>query len=205
MDGAARTGGNLPERFTAGGRSYTLKDPGYLAFMEEAEAYIVSRRPNPLVEAAQAICALPPDLPAGERGKQEAVIRQIAEAAMLSRNRVTGPEIGAFMETRPGLIFTLWKFCPELTSFKEAEAVLRQMAEEMGEAQAQAELQARIDTVSGAVEAKNSFGPDPRTSGPGEPSDQTPSSNLPDGPKCGDSSPANTPDFQETKSDDCPS
>jgi hypothetical protein len=96
------------------------------------------------------------------------VIREIAEAAMLNRNRVSGPDVGAFLQTRSGLIFTLWKFCPEIGTIDEAEAVFREMADERGDRQAQAELEARLDTVSGNVEAKNSSGPAPNQE-PGEP------------------------------------
>ena len=167
MDGAARTGGALSESITVDGKAYTLTDPGKIAFMEDCEAFIIARRPNPLVEAAEAMGQLSPDLSLVTRAEQQATIREIAESAMLNRNRVSGPDVGAFLQTRSGLVFTLWRFCPQIQDIVEAGTVFKAMCEEAGDAQAQAELEARLDTVSGAVEVKNSSGPDPKV-GPGE-------------------------------------
>jgi hypothetical protein len=166
MEGAARTSGALEEFFEVGGKQYTLKDPGYLAFMEQAEAFIIARRPNPLVQAAEAMSELDRTLAPSVQVEQQEAIRLIAESAMMNRNRAGPREVQSFLDTSLGLAFMLWKFCPQLESLAEAQSLFKAMAEEKGQETANAELSARIGTVSGVVEVKNSSGPDPK--GPGE-------------------------------------
>jgi hypothetical protein len=103
MDGAARSSGALEESFEVEGKTYTLKDPGYQAFMEDAEAFIVARRPNPLVQAAEAISELDRTLAPSVQIEQQEAIRLIAESAMMNRNRAVGsfaPSLKALQKHR---------------------------------------------------------------------------------------------------------
>ena len=168
MDGAARISGRLTEPYEVAGKTYTLRDPGYLALMEEVEAHLVALRANPLLVAAQAVAALPAGLAPQDRRAQVETIERAAERAVLSRNRVDPQEVGQFLATRPGIVFALWRYA-RLDTLDEAARVFKTRCGEIGDVAALQELQAKIDLVSGVVEAKNSSGPGPKS--PGEEDD----------------------------------
>lgn len=158
----------MQETITIRGTEYALRNPGHMALMKTAREFIVRDRPNPLIEAAQAIAGLPEDLSAGARAAMAEDIRTIAERAMLARNRVTAQDIGNFLQTREGIIFAFWQFCPAAQTFDRAAELVEAMCDEMGEHVATEILQAKIDTASDLVEAKNSSGPARNGPGRGE-------------------------------------
>jgi len=152
----------MQETIIIGGKSYTLRNPGHLALMKEAKRLIVGDRPNPLLEAAEAIADLPANMDPKRRAVIEEEIRTIAERGMLARNRVDATDVGAFLTTREGLIFSFWQFCAEVPTFEEAVPIVEQLLKEEGEQRGTAVLQAKLDTAAELVEAKNSSGPDPK-------------------------------------------
>lgn len=163
----------MQETVTIGNKQYTLQDPGHLALMKAAKEFIVQDRPNPLEEGVKLIVNLPSDIPPAKRMAMIEEIRGLACAAMLDRNRVTAEDIGAFLQTREGLIFAFWQFCREIELFEHAVPVVEAMMAEAGEELAAQVLQAKIDTAAGMAEAKNSSGPDPKPKGPGDQADNS--------------------------------
>jgi hypothetical protein len=163
MQGAARTVGRIPQRFKAGGKTYTLHAPSVGDLIVEMQAYMISLRGNPLLQAVDAVRRLPADLTPEQRELFAQRIWQSAEAASVRVNAPDPDEITRFENSLTGIAFRLWKCLQEdhADEFPDVESVLRLMelmVEEEGDT-ALDELVIKTRQATGEEDAKNSSGP----------------------------------------------
>jgi hypothetical protein len=121
-----------------GGRSYRLA-PLTVRDYGELEARLVSQRPDPLEQAADALSKFPPE-------QQETVLRE-ALARADAASRVSADALHAYCRTRDGLSYVLWLMLrrsqPELTL--EAAGRLLDTSLAAADDAAAARLQALLD------------------------------------------------------------
>jgi len=182
MEGAARTAGRIPQTITVKGKRYTLRAPPVGDLIVEMQAYMVSLRGNPLLQAVDAVRHLPPDLTDEQLARFEHRIWKTAEAASVRVNAPTPDEITQFENSIQGIAYRLW-IClkedhgDEIASVEDALRLVEILAEEKGES-ALDEVVIKTRQATGEEDAKNSSGPSPSQGR----ADENPDLKSPDGP-----------------------
>jgi hypothetical protein len=147
-DGHARTSGALYRKVKIQGKEYTLR-PFSVSVLPEMEAYIISKREDPIPWAARACLVAPPD-------QHETIWRCAMEKSIRAR-AVTEQEMDEFRRTTMGGAWVFWvcarKDHPELAKPEDALVVLQSASEEE-----LAVLNAETYVASGEADLGNSSG-----------------------------------------------
>jgi hypothetical protein len=160
-DGHARTTGALYRVVTLGGNKYKLR-PFSLGVLPEMEAFIISKREDPIVWATRA-CLLAPE-------SQHKVIWEVAMEKSIRARAVTDSEINEFRGTSIGNAWVFWvcarqdnpgvfpdkATCPGIYEDECVRKALEIMS--CATDQELAILQAEAQVASGEADAKNSTG-----------------------------------------------
>ena len=147
-----RTAGVDFRQVTIGDETYTLR-PLTVGIYAEMESYVVSRRPDPLAVASEAVKSLPPS-------QHDAVWKAAMNQAVNARI-VTADESAAFENSVDGLAWKVWQCLkqdhPEIDSVKAATELLIKAGdahfEEIARATEIASGEADIKKSSGQAEA----------------------------------------------------
>ena len=153
MDGHARLSGKIFKTICIGARTYKLSKPTLVGVYAEMEAFLISRKRDPLVLAVEACKLAPPALHA-----------TIWEAAMKSASAAriaTAEEMSAFEASPWGMAFKLWKCLDdghqaEFPTPESAMALIEQAGDNIQE------LAAQLAVVSGEGDLGNSSGRSPK-------------------------------------------
>ena len=151
MNGQARTAGKIYKTIVIGGRQYALSRPLMVGVYGEIEAFIVSRKEDPLVLAVRA-CGHAP-------AAMHAAIWEAAMKAGSAARIATAEEMTAFQMSPWSGAFTLWKALDprHLAEVPDVEAAMRLYEQAKDEGKRE-ELDAVLEVVSGKAEIKNSAG-----------------------------------------------
>jgi len=184
--GQARTMGRIKRTLTVCGRKYTLTAPGIGQLYADLEAYIISRRSDPLEAVARAIAA--GKIPESQQDRAW----RIAMEQATRMGAVSQAEMTEFENSPRGLAYKLWAClqAEHAAEFPDPESVLRLVEKAVEEAAARhpdnpeaatAEL-ARLMQVTavatGEADAGNSSGPtragraEPEAAAPGGENDR---------------------------------
>jgi len=147
-NGHARTTGAIVRKATIGGKQYTLSAFS-LGVLPEMEAYIISKREDPIIWATRACMVAPAD--------QHEVIWRVAMEKSIRARSVTEQEMDEFRRTSIGNAWMFWvcarKNHPELATVEDALNVIGTASEEELEI-----LNAEAFVASGEADLGNSTG-----------------------------------------------
>lgn len=180
MDGHARLSGKLHKTIAIGGKSITLSKPTLVGVYAEMEAFVISRKRDPLVLAVEACKTAPP--------AHHAAIWEAAMKTASAARIATAEEMAAFERSPWGIAFKLWKCLDDrhLVEFPTPEAtmgLIRLCGDNLDEVQAQ------LAVVSGEADLGNLSGRSPTAPAAKPATDTRPSE---DGPPSTSSSPTPT-------------
>jgi hypothetical protein len=166
MDGHARLSGKIHKDLLINGKTYTLSRPALVGVYAEMEAFLVSRKSDPIVLAVEA-CRLAP-------AAMHATIWEAAMKTGSSARIATAEEMAAFEASPWGIAFKLWKCLDKKheQEFPTPESAMK-LLEEIGDNLP--ELTATLAVVSGEADLGNSSGRSPKAPAEKQPTD-TPSS-----------------------------
>ncbi len=118
MDGHARLSGKLHKTIAIGGKSITLSKPTLVGVYAEMEAFVISRKRDPLVLAVEACKTAPP--------AHHAAIWEAAMKTASAARIATAEEMAAFERSPWGIAFKLWKCLDDrhLVEFPTPEATM---------------------------------------------------------------------------------
>jgi hypothetical protein len=147
-DGHARTTGALYQIATLGGKQFKLR-PFSLKVLPEMEAFIISKREDPIVWATRA-CMVAPE-------SQHEVIWRVAMEKSIRARAVTDQEMEEFRRTTIGGAWVFWVCArqdhPEIKSVEDALGIIESASDEELEI-----LNAKAYVVSGEADLGNSTG-----------------------------------------------
>lgn len=149
MDGQARVAGQLWKEIEIGNKKYVLSRPNLVGIYGEMEAWIVSRKIDPLVLAVTA-CK---DAPAALHPVIWEAAMKTASAARIASHE----EMEAFRESRWFVAFMLWKALDpkHRDEVPDVDAAMK-LIESCVDVDS---LMANINIVNGEADLKNSSGP----------------------------------------------
>jgi len=178
MDGQARVAGQVYKDVKIGDKTYRLSRPNLVGIYGEVEAWIVSRKVDPLVLAVRACRMAPPDA--------HATVWEAAMKVASTARIATKDELDAFWASRWANAFLFLKALDpkhydEVPDVDAAMNVIEQGVD-------MDELLANISVVNGEADIKNSSGPSTTRA----PSQQTETPATEAGPASTDSSPKST-------------
>lgn len=143
-----RTAGTDYRKQIINGKEYTLR-PITIGIYSEMEAFIVSRKPDPLAVASEAVKRLP--------SSQHDAVWKAAMSQAVNNRTVTADETSAFENSVDGLAWKVWQCVkhdhPEIKSLQDAKALLIEAGEEHFE-----ELARAAEIASGEADLKKSSG-----------------------------------------------
>jgi hypothetical protein len=146
-----RTAGKSFETIEIGGKRYTLR-PLTVGVYSEMEAFVASRRVDPLEAAGKAVLKLPAAMHAG--------VWDAAMRAVMANRNVTTQEMSDFENSMRGYAWKLWQCVkqdhPEIDSIEKAIELL----EQAGPTRA-VEIDAKLRVASGEADLGKSSGPTP--------------------------------------------
>lgn len=149
MDGHARTVGMLTQTATVGGKRYTIR-PFTVGVLPEMEAYIISKREDPIIWATRA-CLIAPD-------DQHERIWRIAQEASNKNRTVTTAQSEEFRNSLEGGAFVFWVCVradhPEVKTPQDALQIMLSATEDE-----LTMLKAAVFVGSGEHDLGNSTGP----------------------------------------------
>jgi hypothetical protein len=143
-----RTSGVDCKHIVIAGKQYKLR-PLTIGIYAQMESFIISRRPDPLAIASEAVRKLP-------QSQHDAVWRAAMNQAVAART-VTAEEAAAFENSVDGLAWKLWQCMvenhPEIDSIAAAKALLIEAGEQHFELLARS-----VEIASGEADLKKSSG-----------------------------------------------
>lgn len=180
MEGQARVAGKIYKDVQIGDKTYRLSRPALVGIYGEIEAFIVSRKVDPLVVAVRACKIAPLDM--------HGMIWDAAMRAASSARIATREEMDTFWQSRWANAFLFWKaldprHAEEVPDIEAAMKIMETSADLQMD-----ELLANIKVVNGEDDVKNSHGPSTTRAA----SQQTETQPTVDGQESTDTSPKNT-------------
>lgn len=147
-NGHARTTGAITRTATLGGKKYTLSAFS-LGVLPEMEAYIISKREDPIPWATRACMVAP--------SEQHKVIWEVAMEKSIRARSVTEQEMDEFRRTSIGNAWLFWVACrknhPEVDSVEKALEIIGTATEEEQEL-----MNSEVLVASGEADLGNSTG-----------------------------------------------
>ena len=152
--GAALVAGTIYKDITLAGHKLRISQPKLVGIFADIEAFIISRKTDPMVVAIRACKTAPASM---HRMIMDAAIEQASKATL-----VTEEEWGEFSRSLWAPAFFLWKSLDpkHLDEFPTVESIMDLINAEAAEGgkSALAELMANVDIVQQERELKNSAG-----------------------------------------------